>query len=57
VLSVHVRTDPRDPVNTAATPKWLVELRNGLRQVAAAANGGITQPAAGAEGAVCPGRT
>jgi hypothetical protein len=34
VLSLHIRTDPRDPANTAATPKWLVELRNGLREVA-----------------------
>lgn len=33
VLSVYVRTDPRDPTNTAAVPKWLVELRNGLREV------------------------
>jgi hypothetical protein len=33
VLSLHVRTDPREPANTAATPKWLVELRNGLREV------------------------
>ena len=38
VLSLHIRTDPRDPANTAATPKWLVELRNGLREVADAAN-------------------
>jgi hypothetical protein len=37
VLSLHIRTDPRDPANTAATPKWLVELRNGLREVADAA--------------------
>jgi hypothetical protein len=36
VLSVHVRTDPRDPANTAGTPKWLVELRNGLREVVGA---------------------
>jgi hypothetical protein len=34
VLSLHIRTDPRDPANTAATPKWQVELRNGLREVA-----------------------
>lgn len=33
VLSVYVRTDPRDPANTAAPPGWLVELRNGLREV------------------------
>jgi hypothetical protein len=38
VLSLHIRTDPRDPANTAATPKWLVELRNRLREVADAAN-------------------
>jgi len=38
VLSLHIRTDPRDPANTAATPKWLVELRNGLREVADTAN-------------------
>ena len=34
---LHIRADPRDPANTAATPKWLVELRNGLREVADAA--------------------
>jgi len=34
----YIRTDPRDPANTAATPKWLVELRNGLREVADTAN-------------------
>ncbi|HEU5389341.1 MAG TPA: hypothetical protein VFV73_25925, partial [Streptosporangiaceae bacterium] len=33
VLSVYVRTDPRDPVNTAAVPGWQVELRNSLREV------------------------
>jgi hypothetical protein len=33
VLSIYVRTDPRDPANTAAVPGWLVELRNGLREV------------------------
>lgn len=33
VLSVYVRTDPRDPANTAAVPGWLVELRNCLREV------------------------
>jgi hypothetical protein len=38
VLSLHVRTDPRDPANTAATPKWLVGLRNRLREVASAAD-------------------
>lgn len=31
VLSVHLQTDPRDPANTAKTPRWLVALRNGLR--------------------------
>ena len=33
VLSVYVRTDPRDPANTATVPGWLVELRNSLREV------------------------
>lgn len=33
VLSAYMRTDPRDPANTAAVPGWLVELRNGLREV------------------------
>ena len=33
VLSVHLRTDPRDPANTAYAPGWLVALRNGLRDV------------------------
>ena len=33
VLSLYVRTDPRDPANTAAVPGWLVELRNSLRTV------------------------
>jgi hypothetical protein len=33
VLSVYVRTDPRDPANTAAVPGWQVELRNSLREV------------------------
>jgi len=33
VLSVHLRTDPRDPANTAHVPEWLVALRNGLRDV------------------------
>jgi hypothetical protein len=31
VLSVHLRTDPRDPANTNHVPGWLVALRNGLR--------------------------
>ncbi len=33
VLSVHLRTDPRDPANTNHVPEWLVALRNGLRDV------------------------
>jgi len=33
VLSVYVRTDPRDPANTNHTPAWQIELRNGLRKV------------------------
>lgn len=33
VLSLYVRTDPRDPANTAAVPGWLIELRNSLRMV------------------------
>jgi release factor family 10 len=33
VISVHARTDPRDPVNTGSTPAWLIELRNGLRAI------------------------
>ena len=33
VLSVYVRTDPRDPANTNHTPAWQIELRNGLREV------------------------
>lgn len=36
VLSVYLRTDPRDPANTAHTPGWLVALRNGLRGLDAA---------------------
>jgi len=36
VLSVYVRTDPRDPANTAAVPGWLMELRNCLREVSGA---------------------
>src|SRR4051812_27504450 len=31
VLSVYLRTDPRDPANTAHAPGWRVGLRNGLR--------------------------
>ena len=33
VISVHARTDPRDPANMSATPAWLIELRNGLRAI------------------------
>jgi Bacterial archaeo-eukaryotic release factor family 10 len=33
VISVHARTDPRDPANTSASPAWLIELRNGLRAI------------------------
>jgi hypothetical protein len=33
VLSVHLRTDPRDPANTNHAPGWVVVLRNGLRAV------------------------
>lgn len=40
VLSVYARTDPRDPANTAAVPGWLVELRNGLREVSRMADEG-----------------
>jgi Bacterial archaeo-eukaryotic release factor family 10 len=32
-LSLYVRTDPRDPANTAHVPAWVVALRNGLREV------------------------
>lgn len=31
VLSVHLRTDPRDPANTNHHPSWHIDLRNGLR--------------------------
>jgi hypothetical protein len=40
VLSVYVRTDPRDPANTAAVPGWEIALRNGLREVSHAAEEG-----------------
>ncbi len=33
VLSLHLRTDPRDPANTNHVPGWLIALRNGLRTV------------------------
>src|SRR6516165_9945189 len=33
VISVHARTDPRDPANIGVTPAWLIELRNGLRAI------------------------
>jgi hypothetical protein len=29
VLSLHVCTDPREPANTAATPKWLLDWQAG----------------------------
>ncbi len=32
VLSIYLRTDPRDPANTGDTPGWLVAARNGLRE-------------------------
>ena len=35
VLTVVLRTDPRDPANTASAPAWIVGLRNGLRAIAA----------------------
>lgn len=31
ILSVHLRTDPRDPANTNHNPGWSIDLRNGLR--------------------------
>jgi Bacterial archaeo-eukaryotic release factor family 10 len=34
VISIHARTDPRDPANTGSTPAWLIKLRNGLRVIA-----------------------
>jgi len=33
VVSIYVRTDPRDPANTASTPAWQIALRNGLSAV------------------------
>jgi hypothetical protein len=33
VISVHARTDPRDPANTSSTPAWLIALRNGLGMI------------------------
>ncbi len=33
VISVHVRTDPRDPANIGTSPGWLIALRNGLSAV------------------------
>lgn len=33
MISIHARTDPRDPANTGAIPAWLIELRNGLRAI------------------------
>lgn len=43
VLSIVLRTDPRDPANTAATPAWLVALRNGLRTVAGTLTGDVAR--------------
>ena len=34
VLSLYLRTDPREPANKNQTPAWLVELRNGMRGLA-----------------------
>ena len=39
-LSLYVRTDPRDPANTAHVPAWAVALRNGLREVSRRLEGG-----------------
>lgn len=39
VLSVFCRTDPRDPANVSEKPGWLVALKNGLRDAAAAVEG------------------
>lgn len=36
VVSVYLDTDPRKPENNSDNPAWLVELRNGLREVGAA---------------------
>lgn len=33
VVSLYLDTDPRKPENNSDTPAWLVELRNGLREV------------------------
>lgn len=33
VLSVHLRTDPRDAANIRHTPGWSIALRNGLRDI------------------------
>lgn len=43
VLSVYVRTDPRDPANTAVTPGWAIELGNELRDVTRQLQGTGTQ--------------
>jgi hypothetical protein len=40
VLSVYARIDPLDPANAAAVPGWLVEVRNGLREVSRVAEEG-----------------
>lgn len=39
-VSLFLDTDPRDPANTAATPAWLVQARNGLRDVTDALEAG-----------------
>jgi hypothetical protein len=33
VVTVHARTDPRDPANIGSRPGWLIALRNGLGAV------------------------
>jgi protein required for attachment to host cells len=39
-VSLFLATDPRDPANAAATPAWLVQARNGLREVTDALEAG-----------------
>ncbi len=36
VLSVFVRTDPRDPENSSEHPGWTISLKNGIREAIAA---------------------
>jgi hypothetical protein len=43
VLSVHCRTDPRDPSNRGQAPGWLVALRNGFRDLAASLSEGTRE--------------